>query len=444
MNRKITLNINGVVGNIRNGSDVGVPQGSALSPILFRIFVMDLAAELTNRGDISILKFADDGTVRVASNSTPACLETLQHILTTVNLWTYKWRMVINCQPNKTEVIGFSTAEGDRSLIPDTFKLGEATINRVPQTKVLGLVLDENLSFTEHSKEVYKKLVRLWAMISQHSNRHWGFNKATMVQIIKTLFLPTLLYAGHIWINQHNMKEINSLYYKILKSTVGAVLNIRQTYAEVILGLPPINIVNEINKVKHYLKVNMTKLPEDRLRDLIQREIENNPRSQVYHSIRLVFKYLKWKLHNYPDSVDDSDTVIIDSGNIEEFFNISPETCKYTKGNIVKYTEYMWKRSVQNELQQEGYSGIPEPKCSSMPTSIGLKRQEEVMVMSMFYPNNTLNSFLHTINSEKFPTPTCHCGESSQTAHHVLFNCSTVDEALRLEAYSLLQQVVGD
>ena len=444
MNRKITLNINGVVGNIRNGSDVGVPQGSALSPILFRIFVMDLAAELTNRGDISILKFADDGTIRVTSNSTPACLETLQYILTTVNLWTYKWRMVINCQPNKTEVIGFSTAEGDRSLIPDTFKLGEATINRVPQTKVLGLVLDENLSFTEHSKEVYKKLVRLWAMISQHSNRHWGFNKATMVQIIKTLFLPTLLYAGHIWINQHNMKEINSLYYKILKSTVGAVLNIRQTYAEVILGLPPINIVNEINKVKHYLKVNMTKLPEDRLRDLIQREIENNPRSQVYHSIRLVFKYLKWKLHNYPDSVDDSDTDIIDSGNIEEFFNISPETCKYTKGNIVKYTEYMWKRSVQNELQQEGYSGIPEPKCSSMPTSIGLKRQEEVMVMSMFYPNNTLNSFLHTINSEKFPTPICHCGESSQTAHHVLFNCSTVDEALRLEAYSLLQQVVGD
>ena len=62
----------------------------------------------------------------------------------------------------------------------------------------------------------------------------------------------------------------------------------------------------------------------------------------------------------------------------------------------------------------------------------------------MFYPNNTLNSFLHTINSEIFPTPICHCGESSQTAHHVLFNCSTVDEALRLEAYSLLQQVVGD
>ena len=152
------------MGNIRNGSDVGVPQGSALSPILFRIFVMDLAAELNNRGDISILKFADDGTILLTSNSTPACLETLQHILTTVNLWTYIWRMVINCQPNKTEVIGFSTAEGDRSLIPDTFKLGEATINCVPQTKVLGLVLDENLSFTEHSKEVYKKLVRLWAM----------------------------------------------------------------------------------------------------------------------------------------------------------------------------------------------------------------------------------------------------------------------------------------
>ena len=391
MSRKVTMNINGVVGNIRDTLDVGLPQGSALSPILFRIFIMDLATELSNRGDISIMKFADDGTIRVTSNSTPQCLETLQYTLSTVNSWTKKWRMVINCQPNKTEIIGFSTAERDKSLIPVTFKLGDSIINRVSQTKVLGLVIDEDLNFTEHSNTVYKKLLGLWAMISRYSNRHWGFNVNTMTIIIKTLFLPTLLYAGHIWINHRNMKEINSLYYKILKSTVGAVFNIRQSYAEIILGLPPIKVVTEINKVKHNLKIHMAQIPEDRLRDLVEIELRSNQGSAAYHSIRQVFKYLKWKLQKYPESIADGDKDIIYSGNIEEFFNISTESCKYTKAIIVNYTEYLWKNAIQNELQQEGHSVIPEPKCTPVPFTPGLKRDEEVMIMNLMYPNNTLN-----------------------------------------------------
>ena len=110
----------------------------------------------------------------------------------------------------------------------------------------------------------------------------------------------------------------------------------------------------------------------------------------------------------------------------------------------MKYTEYLWKQSIRNELQLEGHSIIPEPKCTPVPLNSGLTRKEEVMVMSMFYPNNTLNSFLHAINSDKFPSPICGCGESDQTAHHVLFNCRHVEESIRLEAYRLLQEVVGD
>ena len=444
INRQVSLNINGTVGPVRKSSDIGLPQGSALSPILFRIYIMDLAEDLNNREDISILKFADDGTIKVTGRSTQDCLDTLQHTLNTVNAWTKKWRMVINCQPNKTEIIGFSTAEGNNKLIPDNYTLGNNTINRVSKTKVLGLIIDENLNFQDHSNEVYKKLVKLWGMICNHANRHWGFNKATFIQIIKTLFLPTLFYAGHVWMNRNNMKNINSLYYKMLKSTVGAVLNIRQSYAELILGLPPLNIVNEINKIKHFLKVNMTQLPDDRLRDCIRKDLFNNLNSETAHSIRLVYKYLKWKMITYPETANDSDKIIIESGDLEKYFQITPGTCKYTKGIIVKYTEHLWKSSLQNELQSEGFSIIPEPKCTPVPTSKNLSREEEVMVMSMLYPNNTLNSVLHSINKEKFPTPLCQCGESRQTIHHVLFTCKNVEEELRLDAFSRLQQIVGE
>ena len=46
--------------------------------------------------------------------------------------------------------------------------------------------------------------------------------------------------------NEKNMKEIEKLWYKIIKSTVGATF-IRKTIAEVILGMPPIMLQNKIH-----------------------------------------------------------------------------------------------------------------------------------------------------------------------------------------------------
>ena len=145
-NRTVQLKVNGVVGPIRECSDVGLPQGSALSPILFKIFLMDLCDELSTRSNVEVFKFADDGTIKATGESTPACLQTFNEILETVHQWSRKWRMVINCNRNKSEVIAFATAENDRSLVPKTFKIGDKEIHRVSKTKVLGLIVDEDLT----------------------------------------------------------------------------------------------------------------------------------------------------------------------------------------------------------------------------------------------------------------------------------------------------------
>ena len=444
VNRKITLNINGVVGPIRNCSDIGLPQGSALSPVLFRIFVMDIAEELKNRKDVAIFKFADDGTIKVTSNTTTnACVKTLDNVLKVIDAWTKRWRMIINCNPDKTEVIGFCTTEGNRNLIPTTFKLGNKTINRVSKTKVLGLVIDEELNFKDHSHYVYTKMVRLWNTICQHSNRHWGFNQNVLTFIIKTLLLPTLFYASHIWMDKKNMKDIDSLHYKIIKSAVGAVFNIRKTFAEILLGIPPITITNNINQIKHYLKLNMTQIPEDRLQEFVEEELKNND-SKVHHSLRQVFIFLKWKLLNYPKNIPETDKIIIQSGNIEQYFQLSPATCEYNKTQMTKYTELIWNYKIKNELQQEGQVIVPTAETTNIPIPKQAIRKAEVLMMSMFYPNNLLNSFTNPYDSTKFPSPTCNCGEDQQTAHHVLFRCQNIDINLRDEAYEAFRQVVGD
>ena len=104
-NKKVTLKFNGYVGFIRFCLEFGLPQGSALSPILFRIYVMDLAdlvTEMLRR--VKKIKFADDGTVIVAAESTEECVATMKEVMRIVYEWSQRWRMVINCSPNKTEL----------------------------------------------------------------------------------------------------------------------------------------------------------------------------------------------------------------------------------------------------------------------------------------------------------------------------------------------------
>ena len=161
--RTVQLNVNGIVGTARPCSDYGLPQGSVLSPILFKIYLHDFLTELSNNHNISIFKFADDGTIKISAENSEKCLKILNNVLKLLHRWAQKWRMKINCDKNKTEVICFNTNEGKTSLIPESFKIGEEIIYRVSETKVLGLVIDENLTYKSHCQLVLKALKGRWA-----------------------------------------------------------------------------------------------------------------------------------------------------------------------------------------------------------------------------------------------------------------------------------------
>ena len=137
VNRKVTINVNGVVGKVRKTSNVGLPQGSALSPTLFRIYLMDFLTELQSP-DITLLKFADDGTGKITGKTTKQCLETMKLVSKAVESWVKKWRMCINCKPDKTEVICFATTEKDRSNIPKTFQLCGREIRVYTKSGLIG------------------------------------------------------------------------------------------------------------------------------------------------------------------------------------------------------------------------------------------------------------------------------------------------------------------
>ena len=435
--RQVKLNVNGEMGESRNCKEYGLPQGSALSPVLFKIFLLDIFENLNYCEDISFFKFADDGTIKISSKSSIKCVETLQEVMNSLNAWTKKWRVNINCQPDKTEYICFGTADKKVEVIPDSVKMGNKEVRKVAETKVLGLTVDEDLTFNSHSKKVYNKILGKWTTICKYTNKHWGFNQKVITQIAQTFFLTSLHYAGIIWMNEKNTKEIEQLWYKIMKSAIGATFNIRKSLAEIILGIPPLEIQNKMHQVKFYLKLNIKPAREDKVREFIKRCYEDMQQADIATDLKAnmkeVYKFLKWKLENCPKDTTEEEINIIQNTRYEQFFLLSTKACSYTKSMISKYTEKVWGSKITNEYSLEGYHHKPAPSCSRIPIPMNTTRKQEVLLMSLFYPNNLFNShvYRHTYQIE---SPVCErCHREEETPYHIIMQCSEqAGEARRL------------
>jgi len=82
-----------------------------------------------------------------------------------------------------------------------------------------------------------------------------------------------------------------------------------------------------------------------------------------------------------------------------------------------------WQSVVVNYFSAEGYSMIPKAIAEPLNFPARTPRELEVLVMSLFYNNNLLNSSLHSLFPTKFLSPMCECGKAIQDAHHILVEC---------------------
>ena len=136
-------------------------------------------------------------------------------------------------------------------------------------------------------------------------------------------------------------------------------------------------------------------------------------------------------MKKYPNQFNSEDLMIINNKNYTRFLHLSQQSCRYTKGMITSYTDtVLWLSKIQNQFQLDGYSSAPTPISGNIAIPRNTNRNTEVLLMSLFYKNNLLNQSLWNIS--KVPSPLCSaCQLQEETAEHLLFNCNSVDKALK-------------
>ena len=185
--RSQTTYVNKTLSSIRPSASVGVPQGSALSPLLFLCYVNDIANVLENN---QLRLFADDTNVFISGPDVTMLQEKAQTSLLLLDKWFTANELTLNI--SKTCVSLFSKKHNSAQI---ELNLNGTAIPCVNSTRYLGVYLDANLNFIEHCNFVKNKLTKLTSACYYISN---FITKAHVRSIYFAYLFPHINYGIEI------------------------------------------------------------------------------------------------------------------------------------------------------------------------------------------------------------------------------------------------------
>ena len=133
-------------------------------------------------------QYADDTSIVVRGGNHVEMSENCQLVCSKISCWLHKWRLKAICA--KTDLLVFYG-----SL--DNPVLSGEKILRQPETKVLGVNLDEKLSFDKHLARCQNTIQQKWNLLKPFIFK--GLSVETSKFILLQVIMPKTHYLGFIW-----------------------------------------------------------------------------------------------------------------------------------------------------------------------------------------------------------------------------------------------------
>ena len=276
--RSTVVEINGVKSNTFYLNE-GLPQGSAISPLLFLLFINDITEFTKDKATPSL--FADDTAIWIAgTKDRTKTIKEMQENIDGISAWAKKWKMVLNS--DKTQVMVITTGKKDSDWVPN-LKLDGRQLEVVKEYRFLGVIIDSGLRFNSHIKKVIGKCKRRNNILRCLAGKDWGQSMETQKALYSTYIRSALEYASaawYPWISDTAKRDLERVQNDSLRIMTRMAKDTPIEFLQLQTGMEPINVRMEKNCAilrEKYIRLQ----PDDSRRILSERTVRRRIKSRV-------------------------------------------------------------------------------------------------------------------------------------------------------------------